>query len=76
MLAFGLEPILATSLKYLFAHAGNLLLGQLRRLLGQVRQVDSSHILAILLYLIKGLNFNYSNEIRGRNAHRTPWRIQ
>ena len=49
MLAFGLEPILATSLKYLFAHACNLLLGQLLRLL---LQVVSSHILAILLYLI------------------------
>ena len=60
MLAFGLEPILATSLKYLFAHACNLLLGQLLRLL---LQVDSSHILAILLYLIKGLNFNYSKHL-------------
>ena len=60
MLAFRLEPILTTTLEYLFAHAGNLLLGQLRRLLGQV---VSSHILAILLYLIKGLNFNYSKHL-------------
>ena len=36
MLALSLEPILATSLVYLFAHARNLLLGQLVRLLGQV----------------------------------------
>jgi len=48
MLALGLEPILAASLKYLFAHAGNLLLGQLVRPLQQVLQVFSSHILAIL----------------------------
>ena len=63
MLAFSLEPILATSLVYLFAHARNLLLRELLRLLQQlllVLQVDSSHILAILYYLIKGLNFNYS----------------
>jgi len=45
MLAFSLEPILATSLEYLFAHARNLLLGQLLRL---PEQVVSSHILAIL----------------------------
>jgi hypothetical protein len=61
MLAFGLEPILATSLVYLFAHARNLLLGQLTRLLGQV---VSSHILAILQYLIKALNFNYSKHLK------------
>ena len=45
MLALGLEPILATSLEYLFAHARNLLLEELLRLLGQV---VLSHILAIL----------------------------
>jgi len=51
VLAFSLEPVFATSLVYLFAHARNLLLGQLLRLLGQVRQVGQvllSHILAIL----------------------------
>ena len=63
MLAFGLEPILATSLEYLFAHVGNLLLGYLLSPPQQLLQVVSSHILAILLYLIKGLNFNYSKHL-------------
>ncbi|MDA2996962.1 MAG: hypothetical protein O3C26_05585, partial [Actinomycetota bacterium] len=58
-------------LVYLFAHARNLLLGQLLRLLGQVIQVGQvhlSHILAILQYLIKALNFNYSNFERHLNT--------
>lgn len=63
MLAFGLEPILTASLKYLFAHVGNLLLGHLLSPPQLLLQVVSSHILAILLYLIKGLNFNYSKHL-------------